>query len=348
MSQSPIVSIIIPIYNANHYIGKCIESIISLDFNNWELILVDDGSTDDSLRICKSYSKSDSRIYVIHTENGGASKARNIGLKNAVGKWISFIDADDWIDTDFFKPIVDNVDADIIYFGFKEWKNEILTIKQISKSNLFFNTQSSIDAELRKLFISKNHFFGFTWNKFFKKSIIDKNNLEFDEKLIIKEDEEFILRYCKYIKTLLLCSYTPYNYRILTNSLSHSNLKFKRMSTLALKIDTDLDDYPMPYLKTAILNATYYYHQFGVQESHINNSTELALERWIEFFNKNRLYISHANENYKFFAIPQKRIRHHLLKFAVLSPYYKFFSLSYYKNLLYPLFSCSFRMKSIK
>ena len=93
----PKVSIIVPVYNTEEYLSECIESILDQSFTDFELLLINDGSIDKSGKICDEYAKKDSRIVVIHKENGGVSSARNKGIEIAQGEWISFIDADDWI-----------------------------------------------------------------------------------------------------------------------------------------------------------------------------------------------------------------------------------------------------------
>ena len=97
------ISIVIPVYNVQDYIKKCLDSILSQTFSDLEIILVDDGSTDLSGRICDYYSENDKRIKVIHTANGGQSEARNVGIKNATSEWITFIDSDDYVSSDYIE-----------------------------------------------------------------------------------------------------------------------------------------------------------------------------------------------------------------------------------------------------
>lgn len=116
-----LISVVVPIYNVENYIKKCVDSILSQTYKNLEIILVDDGSPDNCPQICDEYAQKDSRIKVIHKENGGVSSARNIGMENARGKWIAFIDADDWIEEKYFEKMLDRVktnDADIVLCGY--------------------------------------------------------------------------------------------------------------------------------------------------------------------------------------------------------------------------------------
>ena len=96
------ISVIIPVYNVEKYLKRCLDSVINQTYKNLEIILVDDGSTDNSGKICDEYAKNDKRIIVIHKENGGVSVARNIGLDICTGDYVNFIDSDDWIDLKFF------------------------------------------------------------------------------------------------------------------------------------------------------------------------------------------------------------------------------------------------------
>ena len=105
MNENAKISIIIPVYNVEDYLPQCIDSILIQSYKNIEIILVDDGSTDASGRICDDYAKSDNRICVIHTKNGGQSRARNIGIDSTKGEYITFVDADDTITTDYIATL---------------------------------------------------------------------------------------------------------------------------------------------------------------------------------------------------------------------------------------------------
>ena len=118
--MAPLISVLVPVYNNEKYIGQCVESIIHQTFTNWELILVDDGSTDSSPSICDKYASDDCRIKVIHEENRGVASARNTGLDYAAGDWIMMVDGDDWISCDTLKKTFDKAvesNSDIVRFG---------------------------------------------------------------------------------------------------------------------------------------------------------------------------------------------------------------------------------------
>ena len=118
--NQPLVSIIIPVYNTAPYLEQCLEAIIHQTYENIEVILVDDGSTDESGAICERYARQDNRIQVVHKSNGGQSSARNVALDMMTGEWVLFVDSDDWIETNTLEVIFSHKEdqADIIEFGF--------------------------------------------------------------------------------------------------------------------------------------------------------------------------------------------------------------------------------------
>ena len=121
MKNRPIISIIVPVYNVESYLERCINSILNQTFKNFELILVDDGSTDKSGEICDSFAGYDKRIRVIHKKNGGLSSARNVGLDVSIGKYIGFVDSDDWIDEFMYEKLYRNMiktKSDIVICNF--------------------------------------------------------------------------------------------------------------------------------------------------------------------------------------------------------------------------------------
>ena len=106
MSNSPLVSVIVPVYKVERYLPRCVESILGKTYTNFELILVDDGTPDRSGVICDRYAEKDSRIKVIHKENGGVSSARNAGIDAAQGEWITFVDSDDWVAENYIEAMI--------------------------------------------------------------------------------------------------------------------------------------------------------------------------------------------------------------------------------------------------
>lgn len=132
MRKEDFISIVVPVYNVEFYLRKCLDSIINQTYKKIEIILIDDGSTDDSGKICDEYAKKDSRIKVIHKENGGLSDARNVGIANAIGKYITFIDSDDYVDVDYVEylyNLIKKYNTDISFCKFQS----IFNNKKINK-----------------------------------------------------------------------------------------------------------------------------------------------------------------------------------------------------------------------
>lgn len=187
---NPKVSIIIPVYNAEETIQRCIESVICQTEKNWELLLIDDGSHDGSRDICVSYVKSDTRISVIHKENGGVSSARNAGLNVAKGEYITFIDADDYIKETFLEKMLAHSPADLIICGFYNPQGKDFVPNE-------FNGNIALNGEFLKKLIEDPFYLDTPWCKLFKRNIIRKTRLSFDEDLRLSEDTLFSYQYIK-------------------------------------------------------------------------------------------------------------------------------------------------------
>ena len=136
---NPLISVVVPIYNVDKYLDRCVESIIKQTYTNLEIILVDDGSSDNSPQICDNWNVKDKRIKVIHKENGGLSDARNVGLSFATGEIISFIDSDDWIEHEMFEKMLNRKkkdNSDIVSCGVKWVKEDGSLIRNHNLSKL--------------------------------------------------------------------------------------------------------------------------------------------------------------------------------------------------------------------
>lgn len=176
-------SVIVPVYNVEKYINECVDSILSQTFTDFELILVNDGSTDNSPTICDEYAKKDSRVKVIHKENGGQSTARNIGITAASGKYAIFLDSDDFIASNTFFEEIKNTSTDktdIILFRYCKYYNEDKKDEcGISLANLETKNKSILLKEL----VKRDAFFCSCWSKCTRIAILKENNIEFDANL---------------------------------------------------------------------------------------------------------------------------------------------------------------------
>ena len=182
MSLKPIISIIVPVYNASEYIRRSVCSILNQTFDNFELILIDDGSTDTSLQICEELSETDDRIVVIHQENSGMSHTRNVGLDIARGDYIGFVDADDWIATNMYETLYKDIidyDADIVSIRYLIAKNENVKLP-VNKENSI-EILTGVDKLRRYLEygIESRSNLNSVWSKLYKKELF--KNIRFPE-----------------------------------------------------------------------------------------------------------------------------------------------------------------------
>lgn len=209
-AHTPIVSVIVPVYNNEKYLSHCINSILNQSCQDFEIILVDDGSQDNSLNICTEFANADARIKVLHQKNYGVSAARNNALHIAEGKYITFIDGDDYVEKKYLENLLDAIGKDNVQLGicgFREIYSETKTIKlQTMKSCYLSNS-----CLYKELFLT-NNIRGYLWNKIFLRSIILNNNIYLNEQLTIREDQDFIFRYLKYTENGFFVDNCAYNY----------------------------------------------------------------------------------------------------------------------------------------
>lgn len=211
------ISIIIPIYNSELYLGQSIESVLNQTYKNIEVILIDDGSTDDSGIICDEYAQMDKRVVVIHKENAGVSAARNSGIDIATGEFIVFVDADDRLDIDILEQAIQSVKSKKVIY---QWGyTSILEEKKIAGPELLVHnlTKEEILAAIIGWTCTDNnlgYYFRAVWGKLLFADLIKKNGIYFPENLYIGEDAIFLLKYAEYIDGIKIVSNYGYNYRI--------------------------------------------------------------------------------------------------------------------------------------
>lgn len=200
----PEISIIIPVYKSEQHLYKCLNSIKSQTFTDYEVILVDDGSPDKSGKICDIFCHNDTRFKVIHKNNEGVSKARNTGLKYAKGNWITFIDSDDWIDSQYLETYFQGNMADIVFQGISKEGENINTMK--------YNKIPSGNFIQDLIYIEKNNLLGWSCNKIIKREIIHKNNIEFPTNISLREDSIFFLTCLQYTQSISWRDVALYHY----------------------------------------------------------------------------------------------------------------------------------------
>lgn len=214
------VSIIVPVYNKEKYLSECVDSILRQNFKDFELILVDDGSKDSSWNIIKEYANKDKRVVPVHQENAGVSAARNAGLDRAQGKWICFVDADDYLPKDGIQILVEHGEksnADIV--------NANATRVEDDKQFKIFNFNNEIVKG--NIYPRLVHFA--PWAQLFKRSIIEEQHLRYVKGLAYSEDNVFILYYSLYASSIEFVNDSVYNYRINSDS-AIQNKDYKKVA----------------------------------------------------------------------------------------------------------------------
>ncbi len=216
IEKQPEISIIVPVYNMGRYLRQCVDSILAQTFQNWECLLIDDGSTDDSGEICEEYAEKDKRIRVVYKKNGGLSSARNVGVSLAQADLIGFVDSDDWIDVDMYMNLYQSMkenDSDIavcgIYFD--------MSGKSVPKPVLIEEDVLEGKNALW-LILEDKYITSYAWNKLYKKSLL--KGLPFPE--ILFEDYAVVYKWFSRAKKVTLCHAPAYHYRQRRNSIVHN------------------------------------------------------------------------------------------------------------------------------
>jgi glycosyltransferase involved in cell wall biosynthesis len=216
----PKISIIIPVYNVENYIAKCIDSILAQTFTDFECILINDGSTDNSGNLCNQYAKQDDRIIVIHQENAGPSSARNAGLDKAKGEWIGFVDSDDWCDIDMFSQLYDNAvknNADVSACGWKCISQDNIETYTQGKEYIYNGFEAIIEM------FGNKYFAGYIWNKLIKAQYFSEYNIRFDINITPFEETLVLYKILKQIKKVFYLPIPYYNYVANPNSITHKS-----------------------------------------------------------------------------------------------------------------------------
>ena len=217
------VSIILPIYNVEKYVEKCVDSVRNQTYENIEIILVDDGSKDDSGKICDKLSAEDSRIKVVHKRNGGLASARNAGYEVASGKYLMYIDSDDCVKDDVVKRCVDAIEretSDVVIFGYEKISEEGNVLEVCSWDSKSYSYDEMIQY-LYKAICEMS--FGYAWNKLYRKSVLDKSEVLGDAKVIDREDLVYNMELLRCWNKVTYIDYVGYEYLQRGTSLLHNS-----------------------------------------------------------------------------------------------------------------------------
>ena len=301
--ENPLISVIVPIYNVERYLPKCIESIINSTYTNLEILLIDDGSTDQSAQICSNFTKIDNRILVVTKENGGLSSARNLGLDRAKGKFICFVDADDFIHpemiTVLYKQLADG-NTDFAYCQYtKVYENESIQYNNIPQSytveekdrDMAFQTLLSEELEIK-----------LAWNKLYRAELF--RDLRYKEGYL-HEDEFLIHHLLGKIKKIKKVNVSLYYYLQRQNSIMGS-LSLKRVNhTIQAyedritfirskqKLKRFTDQCILMLLSTCKrLYITSKYCKNNLELRQITNEIETSFAKWYSYISHNKLRFS--------------------------------------------------------
>lgn len=223
--MSKLVSVIIPVYNVEKYIDECVKSIINQSYKKLDIILIDDGSTDNSGKICDQYKEYDDRIRVIHKSNGGAASAKNAGLKNILGEYIVFVDGDDFIKPNSIKKQVEMLESknvDIVQTNFIDFRMKNVN-DGVVKEELNCNVSNKLrilDRDEYLIEYSKDWKYALIVNKIYKKKVL--KDIYFIEGRCI-DDEFFTYRVALNCKSIMISDIVTYNYRIRSSSVMHDS-----------------------------------------------------------------------------------------------------------------------------
>lgn len=257
MEVQPLVSVIIPVYNASKHISQCLESVLGQSYKNLQIICIDDHSTDSSLEILYSYAKQDSRITVLTKKNEGVSIARNRGIAEAIGEYILFVDSDDWIEKDTCEIAVDSAmrgKYDIVMWAYIRERNGEHLSKRIYNTDMVFKTQSDVRNNLHRRMVGilgselarpeDADALCTVWGKLYNAKLIKDNNILFYDirKIGTYEDGLFNLDCFYYAKSVLFLNRYLYHYRRTDND-SITNAYNSMMRTQWLRLFQILDNY---------------------------------------------------------------------------------------------------------
>lgn len=224
------VSFILPAYNAEMTIGKCLDSIIQQTYKNIEVVVINDGSSDRTEEICRSYVKTDIRIRLYNQKNSGVSNARNKGISVATGTYLQFVDADDYIEPTmtemFVEKAKENRDAQLIICGCTSDKEGIQTVIPTSAK------QNMETLELLRALMEPDSVRGYLFNKLFYKKIIDEINLRMETDIHVCEDLIFCLEYASQVKKAVYIEKPLYHYVYREDSVTHKKFSPKRFSVI--------------------------------------------------------------------------------------------------------------------
>lgn len=252
--EKPLISVIVPVYNVENYMRQCVDSLLNQTVSNIEIILVDDGATDTSPKICDEYAKKYSRVKVIHKLNGGLGSARNAGMNGARGKYIGFVDSDDYVSVKMYETLLDLAEtnkADCAYCEFTRfWNDTVDATKQPKKSIKVYSDKEILNSYLLDR-VGCNpsekddcSYGASVWLGLFRNDVIQRSKVKFvSEREFIAEDMIFDIDFIPYCKKIVHTNEALYFYRFNPNSLTTRYVpdRFERNVVLCNEMNSRLD-----------------------------------------------------------------------------------------------------------
>ena len=222
MLEKELISIIVPIYNVENYLRQCLDSILNQTYQNFECLLINDGSPDNSVEICKEYVDKDARFRYFEKENGGLSSARNVGIEKSRGMYITFVDSDDWLDSDYLEVLYSKIveyDTDFVIGAYKQFNMSDNCYYLHVWDNDYYEKQWSSQELLSQLLSLERNDYSYTvsWGKLFKRSLFDE--VLFNEQRRFGEDFECSFKLYLTMTSCLYIHKALYNYRVHSESM---------------------------------------------------------------------------------------------------------------------------------
>lgn len=313
------VSIIVPIYNSEKYLEKCIDSLLNQDYDNVEILLINDGSIDGSKIICEKYAKNNKKVRLYNNKNTGVSYSRNFGLKNCTGDFVTFIDSDDYVAYNYISTLIEyqvKDDYDIVISNAKDVIENIIIEKNVKGLPVVLNRDSTLNA-----FFSLKYFAPVCWGRLYKKNII--SDIYFDESMSIAEDGKFFLEAIERSKKNIVIPEKNYFYFIRNGSLAHSGYDKKWLGELEF-----CNDCLKKYTNTKIENEVLYkFIEINVRLALMQNSeTDGDINIFINNLKKYKKSFLKIKGHYKF------KIKYLIALISPLRNTYKFIKFRKYSR----------------
>ena len=327
--MNPKISVIVPIYNAELYLEECIHSVLNQTLRDIELLLIDDGSTDGSFRICEEYSKKDNRVQVFRNKNVGQGLERNFGVRKSAGEYIAFLDSDDQYKEDALERLYQKAmetNADMVSGGYADVCNHEI-IKEHLLGNRILDSTEKIKKVMSDLisYEKKEGYDGCiaVWDSIFKKQLLIDNNIQFlSERDIYSEDLLYKLMVMSCSRKITFCNDITYLYRVndtsFTNRISESVLN--RITNLYDEIILRFEEFLQEFnLKERLVNRTFFTLRFNIKK--VSKSRDVKKFYKMIFENKKLMgiVVTYKPNNLKNFVI------YYLIKWKMLGMFYMFF-----------------------